>query len=116
MIWPASAISMSCVRVTGYIENATPPSASTRFTSSPVPPMPPTKKIRLLVRPSSLPRTGGSRLCVCPVQLAGPPNAAHEIDSLARAHVLDPEHGREQFVLQHAHIEPRHRVGLRVDR
>ena len=48
-----------------WIEGAEPyhwtPSASTRFTSSPVPRMPPTKSMRLLVRTSAIPSTGPSR-------------------------------------------------------
>ena len=63
MILPLSAMAMSCATVVGNMENAArywP--LSTRFSSSAVPRMPPTKSIRFEVRGSSMPSTGESRL------------------------------------------------------
>ena len=81
MIWPASAMSMSCDTVTGNSENATPPRASTRLH-----------------------------------QFLRSADPADEFDALAGAGIVDAEDGREQPVLQHAHVEPRHRIGRGIGR
>ena len=40
------------------------------------------------------------------------PNTTNEIDSFARAWVLDSKQGGKDFVLEEADIELRHRIGI----
>ena len=61
MMPPASAIVIRSRMLVGYIENAQAYSPEfTSFSNSPVPRMPPTKFIRLLVLGSSIPNMGAS--------------------------------------------------------
>ena len=48
------------------------------------------------------------------LQLPGSPDAADKVDALARARVLDTEHGFQHVLLQERHVEPFNRVSCRA--